>query len=71
MLLWDGLRMSVREPGFLPRAHGAQLVVDHISRGWRLMKKKKKLLDFESSIEEDENVGSRAHRRRSEGLSGL
>ena len=35
------------------------------------MKKKKKLLDFESSIEEDENVGSRAHRRRSEGLSGL
>ena len=38
---WDGLRMSVRDPGSLSRANGAYSVVDHFVRGWRLMKKKK------------------------------
>jgi len=42
VLLKDGLRMSAREPGSLSRANGAQLVVDHFLRGWRLMKKKKR-----------------------------
>ena len=34
--------MSVRDPGSLSRANGAQLVVDHFLRGWRSMKKEKK-----------------------------
>jgi len=34
--------MSVRDPGYLSRAHGAYSVVDNFLRGWRLMKKKKK-----------------------------
>ena len=34
--------MSVRDPGSLSRANGAYLVVDHLLRGWRLMKKIKK-----------------------------
>ena len=32
--------MSVREPGSLSRANGAQLVVDYFLRGCRLIKKK-------------------------------
>ena len=35
--------MSVREPGPLSRANSAYLVVDHFSRGWRLIKLKKKV----------------------------
>ena len=34
--------MSAREPGPVPKANGAQLVVDRFLRGWRSMKKKKK-----------------------------
>ena len=41
MLLEDGLRMSVRDPGSLSRANCAYLAVDHFSRGWGFMKKKK------------------------------
>ena len=33
--------MSVRDPGSLSRASGACVVVDHVLKGWRLMKKKK------------------------------
>ena len=36
------LGRSVRDPASLSRANGAQLVVDHFLRDWRLMKKKKK-----------------------------
>ena len=43
VLLWDGLTISVREPGPSPRANGAYLVVDHFLRGKRIMKKKKKV----------------------------
>ena len=33
--------MSVRNPGPLSRANGAQLVVDQFLRGWRFMNKNK------------------------------
>ena len=41
VLVEDGHRMSVREPGPSSRANGAKFVVDHFLRGWRSMKKKK------------------------------
>ena len=37
--------MPVKDPVSLSRASGAWLVVDHIFRGLRLMKKKKKQVD--------------------------
>ena len=40
MLLQDGLRMSVWDPGYLSRAKGAKLVVDNFLRELRLIKKK-------------------------------
>ena len=37
----DGLRMCVRNHGYLSRSNGAEFVVDHSWRGLRLTKKKK------------------------------
>ena len=42
-MFWNGLRMSAREPASLSRANDAHLVVDHASKGWRLVNKKKRL----------------------------
>ena len=46
MLLKDGLRMSIRDPGSLSRANGVYFVVDHFLRDWRSMKNKKKVRDL-------------------------
>ena len=43
VLLWDGLRMSVRDPGSLSRANGAYLVVNYFFRGWRFMIKRRRV----------------------------
>ena len=41
--------MCARNPGYMSRANGAMLVVDHFLRGLRLIKKKKKK-DGEAAI---------------------
>ena len=46
VLLEDGLRMSVRDPGYLSRANGAYLLVDHFVRGLRFIKKKETVAPF-------------------------
>ena len=50
--------MSVRDPGSLSRSNGAQLVSNHFSRGWRLMK-----------IPRSRGSRPRERRRRREGVA--
>jgi hypothetical protein len=70
----NGLRMSARVSASLSRANGAQFVVDHFSRGWRLMQKKKKWrgqarnLAWEVTASSSSNM---AHTRQSRPDSGL
>ena len=42
VVLLHGCVLSVSADGLVSRADGAQLVVDHLLRGWRLMKKRKR-----------------------------
>ena len=44
------LLMSARNPGYLSRANGAKLVVDHFWRGWRLIKMNPKRAPYSRNL---------------------